>query len=121
MQRHAVRATAATAPPGGSAAAQPPPCSGARAVSAARLVVALSLSTRPRPDAQAAHRPQESPAAALLRVGAAAGLGIMSSAGLAALQLDAYAAVCRAFYAQESLKWVSCEAVAAQYTQIVRR
>ena len=45
----------------------------------------------------------------------------MSSAGLAALQLDAYAAVCRAFYAQESLKWVSCEAVAAQYTQIVRR
>ena len=31
-------------------------------------------------------------------------------AGLAALQLDAYSAVCRAFYAQQSLPWVRAAA-----------
>jgi hypothetical protein len=31
-------------------------------------------------------------------------------AGLAALQLDAYSAVCRAFYAQEALRWVRAAA-----------
>ena len=31
----------------------------------------------------------------------------MSSTGLQALQLEAYSAVCRAFYAQQSLQWVS--------------
>ncbi len=30
----------------------------------------------------------------------------MTSPGLQALQLEAYSAVCRAFYAQESLQWV---------------
>ena len=31
----------------------------------------------------------------------------MTSPGLQALQLEAYSAVCRAFYAQQSLQWVS--------------
>lgn len=31
----------------------------------------------------------------------------MTSPGLQALQLEAYSSVCRAFYAQESLRWVS--------------
>ena len=55
-------------------------------------------------------RPAPRPPARPSRQLAQARAPCCSMAGLAALQLDAYSAVCRAFYAQEALRWVRAAA-----------